>query len=123
MVIFPRIRLTAAVLYFFFISVLFCLPGSVFPNENWLSKIYFDKWVHVGFFAMLLLLWSWALMPGRKGVLWLLLSAVAYGLLVEVVQDQFVPNRALDLGDLAADIAGSLFGLWFWSRYIKNKPL
>lgn len=123
MVILPRIRLVAAVLYSLFISVLFCLPGSVLPKEDWLSKIYFDKWVHIGFFAGLLVLWLWALRPGSKGIVWLLMAAVAYGFLVEIVQDQFVPNRSLDLGDWVADIAGSGAGLWFWGRYIKNKPL
>jgi VanZ family protein len=120
MVISPRTRVAAAVLYFLFISVLFFLPGSVLPKEGWLSKIYFDKWVHVGFFAVLVVLWLWALMPDRKAALWLILAAIAYGIVVEFVQDRFVPNRSFDLGDWAADSVGSLIGLWFWSRYIKK---
>lgn len=99
---------------------MFCLPGSVLPNENWLSKIYFDKWVHIGFFAVLLLLWLWVLMPDKKGVLWLLAAAVLYGITVEFVQDRFIPNRSFDLGDWAADITGSIGGIWFWNRYIKK---
>jgi VanZ family protein len=113
-------RIATALLYFAVISFLFCLPGSAFPKNNWLSKIHFDKWVHIGFFALLLVLWLWALAPSRRGVVWLLLAAAFYGLCVEVVQDQFIPNRSLDMGDWAADVAGSFAGLLFWSRYIKK---
>jgi VanZ family protein len=120
MVISLPTRIAAAVLYFLFISVMFFLPGSVFPRESWLSKIYFDKWVHVGFFAVLLVLWLWALMPGRKTAIWLIVAAVVYGIAVEFIQDRFIPNRSFDLGDWAADSTGSLIGLWFWSRYIKK---
>jgi hypothetical protein len=54
-------RIATALLYFAVISFLFCLPGSAFPKNNWLSKVHFDKWVHIGFFALLLVLWLWAL--------------------------------------------------------------
>ena len=120
MVLTPRTRLAAAIMYFVFISVLFFLPGSVLPKEGWVSKIYFDKWVHIGFFAVLLLLWLWGLMPGKNGVVWLLVAAVLYGITVEFIQDRFIPNRSFDLGDWAADITGSFVGLWFWDRYIKK---
>ena len=109
-----------ALLYFAVISFLFCLPGSAFPKNNWLSKVHFDKWVHIGFFALLLVLWLWALTPRTKGILGLLVAALLYGLLVELVQDRFIPNREMDMGDWAADVAGSFGGLWFWSRYIKK---
>jgi VanZ family protein len=123
MVIRPRVRLTAAVLYFLFISILFCLPGSVLPQEDWLSKIYFDKWLHIGFFIVLLVLWLWALQPATKGTLWILVAAIVYGITVEFVQDWFIPNRSFDLTDWAADSIGSLIGLWLWYKYIKNRPL
>jgi VanZ family protein len=123
MVITTPARYTAAVMYFLFITVMFCLPGSVLPHEDWLSKIYFDKWVHIGFFVVLLLLWLWALMPERKGAVWLLVAAVLYGITIEVVQYYFIPNRSFDLTDWAADTIGSFIGLWFWRRYIKNRPL
>lgn len=116
----PRFRFAAAVLYFIFISVMFCLPGSVLPHENWLSKIYFDKWVHISFFAVLLLLWLWWLMPDKRGIVLLLVAAIVYGITVEFVQDRFIPNRSFDLSDWAADITGSFAGVWFWNRYIKK---
>lgn len=110
----------AACIYFIVISVLFFLPGSVLPKEDWLSKIYFDKWVHTGFFAVLVMLWLWVLMPEKKGVIWLIAAAALYGISVEIIQDRFIPNRSFDLGDWIADMTGSFLGLWLWHRYIKK---
>jgi VanZ family protein len=118
-----RVRFILALLYVTFISVMFFLPGSAFPKETWLSKIYFDKWVHIGFFLVLLLLWLWALLPSRLGTYWLLAIAAVYGISVEIVQDQFVSNRSFDLGDWVADMTGALVAVWLWGRYRKNRPL
>ena len=115
------VRLSMAISYLLLISVLFCLPGSAFPKTNWLSDIYFDKWVHIGFFAFLIIVWNWAAnSTDRNWTLVILFAAIAYGLLVEFVQDTFIPNRGFDVGDWIADIAGSLLGLWTWSRYLKK---
>ncbi|OLY94658.1 hypothetical protein BUE76_04835 [Cnuella takakiae] len=103
-----------------FISFLFCLPGSAIPKINWLSGIHFDKWVHIGLFAVLLFLWGNALgVFTRRKPLLLLLTAIAYGLLVEVVQDQLIVNRDFDLWDAAADTAGAMLGLWALARIKK----
>jgi len=120
MVIAARTRTVFAVLYFTFISVMFFLPGSVLPKEDWLSKIYFDKWVHVGFFTVLLVLWLWAKMPAKSKAWWFIVAAAVYGIAVEIIQYRFVPNRSFDMGDWAADMTGSFIGLWFWYTYIKK---
>lgn len=115
-------RLTLAVLYVAFISVLFVLPGSAFPKDDWMAKIWFDKWVHIGLFTGLGVAWSWAMDIDQPKLLRTLFFLFAfYGILVEVVQHQFVANRSFDIGDWIADMAGSLLGLWFWwHRYIKK---
>ena len=117
-----KYRYLIAIFYLLSISFLFCLPGSAIPKNDWMSKIWFDKWVHIGFFIALVLLWSWALGLYRKKTLFiLLLLAALYGLGVEIVQDQFVPNRAIDAGDWIADVVGSTLGIWLWIRtYIKK---
>jgi len=109
-----------AVIWLIFISFLFFLPGSALPKEDWLDAIYFDKWVHFGFFAVLLFLWRFYFPPSAK-YHWLLLAvAFAYGLGVELIQHYFIINRSFDIGDVAADIAGAFAGIWFWNRYIKK---
>lgn len=105
--------------------ILFFLPGSTFPNENWLSKIYFDKLVHVGLFAILIFLWRSAFNSKFSAYNFILFfSALLYGVMVEYIQRDFVPNRDFDLYDVVADITGAVIGLAVWSlTYKKNKPL
>ncbi len=115
-------RFLILLFYFFFISFLFFLPGSAFPKTNWLSKIWFDKWVHIGLFLVLAYLVCWAYKVNKKNPLLIIfIGAAVYGMAVEFIQEKFVTNRHLDLGDLAADVAGSFIGIWIWNlRYIKK---
>jgi VanZ family protein len=114
-----------AVSWILFISILFFLPGSALPHENWFSRVYIDKWVHTGFFVVLLFLWRSAFQSNAKSFsLMLFLIAVIYGLIVEFVQKWWVPNRDFDYFDLLFDALGSVLGLIAWWRvYKKNKPL
>ena len=76
-----------------------------------MARIWLDKWVHLGFFAMLVWLWARGLrIGGRKSMTVLAIAAVLYGLMVEVIQHQFVVNRSFDLFDLVADTAGIAVG-------------
>jgi len=115
-----KYRAVIVALWMVFISVLFCLPGSSLPKADWLSKIYFDKWVHIGFFIVLVLLWSWYLELERTRTYFIIiLTAVLYGFIIELVQHYLILNRSFDLGDLAADTLGALFGIFIWDRYKK----
>ncbi len=109
------------ILWTVFISVLFCLPGAALPKADWLSDIYFDKWVHIGFFTVLIFLWSWFLEAGKFSIfIATIAAAILYGLVVELVQHYFILNRSFDLGDLVADTVGALLGLFGWKRFIKK---
>ena len=117
-----NLLLPLAALIFF--TILFCLPGSAFPKEDWLSEVYFDKWVHIGIFTVLLFLWCRALQINRVVFsIVLILLAIIYGFLIEFIQDQFVTNRSWDLGDVIADFVGSICGALAWYGYKKNRPL
>lgn len=112
---------TVALTWLLIMCVLFFLPGSALPKESWLDAIHFDKIVHVGLFAVLLFLWrssfNWKI--NYYGYI-LLLMAITYGFLVEVVQLYWISNRSFDLYDVAADTAGSVLGLFIWSRVYKK---
>jgi VanZ family protein len=117
-------KLLLPILALIFFTILFCLPGSALPKEDWLSDIWFDKWVHIGIFITLLLLWCRALKLERSSTYVIaIMVAIAYGLSIEIIQDRLVTNRSFDLGDLLADFIGSMLGVWLWVRYKKNKPL
>jgi VanZ family protein len=116
-----NLRLLIAIAWLIFISSLFFLPGAAFPKADWLSDIQFDKWVHIGFFIVLVGLWSWALETANKlQYFFLVFAAILYGLCVELVQHYLVVNRSFDPGDLVADSIGALLGLFIWVRYIKK---
>ena len=110
-----------AIAWFVIISFLFMLPGSALPTDDWLHQIHFDKWVHFGFFFILLGLSCKALDTGNQNIFfWLIIGAAVYGLLVEACQHFLVKNRSFDLGDWVADTVGALAGIWFYKRYIKK---
>lgn len=102
--------------------ILFFLPGKAFPEENWMSAVYFDKWVHVGLFAVLVFLWSSAFdldLPKNSG--YLVGAVVLYGVAVEFIQRDWVANRSFDVFDILADTVGALTGLVIWLRVYRKK--
>lgn len=111
-ILYRRVILIA---YLCFITTLFSLPASAFPKRSWLDDIWFDKWIHIGFFSVLCFLASWVWTRwDKKFYLILFFVAAAYGLFIEIIQDRYIPNRSLDLGDWIADMVGSLIGIFIW---------
>ncbi|MEJ7588456.1 MAG: hypothetical protein WKI04_12920 [Ferruginibacter sp.] len=45
-----------AIAWFFLVLILICLPGKNFSSPTWLDKIHLDKWIHMGIFGLLALL-------------------------------------------------------------------
>jgi glycopeptide antibiotics resistance protein len=118
-----RSRITA-IAWWLIMCVLFILPGSAFPKQNWFSAVYFDKWIHFGLFMGLVFLWSSAFDYFSSRTKMTLLYAFIFGIVVEVVQQLFVSNRSFDVIDILTDVTGALAGvmLFRWV-YKKNKPL
>lgn len=116
---------TVAISWLIMMSILFILPGSALPKENWFDRIHMDKMVHVGLFAVLIFLWrssfDWEINSYHFVLLFL---ALLYGLLIELIQLYWVPHRSFDLYDILSDMIGSIVGLLVWlGVYKKNKPL
>jgi VanZ family protein len=80
---------------------------------------HFDKYVHFGFFAVLLFLWRIHLEPAIKYSFFLLLLGFVYGLGIEIIQHYLIANRSFDMGDVLADMAGAVVGVLAW-WYIKK---
>jgi VanZ family protein len=122
--------LLAAIGWFITSIVLLTLPGTAFPQEDWLDKVWFDKWVHIGMFALLVLLWCLAIRSLKKDIfsrkLIRVFSIIAiiflgYGIGMEFIQKNFIPYRSFDSGDIIADAVGCAAGLIFSvKRYIKK---
>ena len=104
-------------------TVLFCLPGNEFPEKSWFEKIHLDKWVHVGLFAFLVLLWSLPLLHKikiqsrlQKALIWTAVAFIIYGIVIEVIQGRFIPNRTFGVDDMVADAIGCGLGFFLAKR-------
>ena len=116
----------AAISWLIISTILLSIPGTKFPTDDWLSKIWFDKWVHIGLFSILVLLWCFYLSKTKvkklkEAFIAITILSIAYGTGMEFVQKYFVVNRSFDAGDIVADAIGCAAGLAFsWWRYIKK---
>jgi hypothetical protein len=122
------IALLLSLLWLTICTILLTIPGNNLPSEHWIGiwaeKIQLDKWVHVGLFTIMVILWSWTFSnkPTHKKntyyfyitILW-----IAYGIGMEYVQKYFVVNRSFDRLDMLADAAGAFIGYFFSKKYFK----
>lgn len=116
----PFKRYWPAIIWSAIIFLLLAIPGSDLPQESsFLDIPHFDKWIHMGIFALFVILWCRALRiwhPAKKlflNFILVALAGIAFGYAMELVQKYFIPNRDYDLWDVVADAAGSLLGLAF----------
>ena len=121
-------RLLPAIGWLFITTFLLTLPGAAIPEENWLDKIWADKWVHIILFALLVILWCRGIAKKItekklliKYFIAITILAIAYGIGMEFAQRYLISNRSFDIVDILADAAGCMTGLGFcFRRYIKK---
>jgi len=109
-----------AAIWLLLITTLLCIPGSKLPKIGWQDKIWFDKWIHIFLFMVLVILWSKAYShkkniqdSSRKIFFQIMIVGCLYGILMELVQKYFIPFRSFDLGDIIADAIGCVAGYFF----------
>ena len=107
-----------AILFFIFITVLLCLPGSEFPTGRLFSIPQLDKAIHIIFFTTLCLLFSFPIKKSVPNVakikqwFWIIsLTGISYGIAIEFIQENWIPNRSFELLDIVADSVGCLLAL------------
>jgi len=115
--------------WFFFVTVLLCLPGSDLPTVgSWFDYIQFDKWVHVGLFAILSFLFmrpvirsDWSRKEKWNHCVRIAIATSLYGIAGEVMQKYFVPGRSFDMVDWGADTLGAIVALVYCKlRFFKS---
>lgn len=115
------LKFIPGVAWFFIVLFLMCIPGSKLPEvDDWLHKIYFDKWIHIGVFGVLAILFCWPFnksgVPLHKRLKLFILISIGtslFGYGTEVIQKYWVPGRSYDLLDWAADTLGALIAFIF----------
>jgi len=88
----------------FIAYVVFVIAASLIPEAGTSIVVYQDKIAHLAaYFVMGVLAWTAVTTMKRK--LYLLLSSVVLGVVLELVQE-LVPGRSMDIADAAANAAG-----------------
>jgi len=114
--------------WFFLVLILICLPGDDLPKVgDWMSAIYFDKWVHVGLFSILAFLFmipfcnsDIPLTIKWSFIIKIAISVSIWGLTTEFIQKFFIPGRSFDLLDWAADSVGVVLAVFVCRKlYLK----
>jgi len=113
--------------WFFISATLLLMPSSDLPKTNdWLDKIYFDKWVHAGFFLLLCLFFMLPLLHKKniaKYRIWLWagisLCGSVWGYGVELLQKYYIPSRSYELADWAADTVGCIVAFFLCIYYLQ----
>jgi hypothetical protein len=125
---FPKPSFIPAIIWFLVSTFLLTIPGSKLPSEDWLDRIWFDKWVHIAMFAIMVFLWCLAAQRIKKDQqgqkrLFVVFCLIwfGYGIGMEFVQKYLVAFRSFDIGDIIADGVGCLAGLFFSIRTFIKK--
>lgn len=114
--------------WFFLVLILICLPGDDLPKVgDWMSAIYFDKWVHVGLFSILAFLFMIPFCTSDMTrinkwsfIIKIAISISIWGLTTEFIQKFFIPGRSFDLLDWAADSVGVVLAVFICRKlYLK----
>lgn len=111
--------------WFFVVLIVICIPGKNLPSANWLSSIYFDKWIHAGMFAVLTYMFCWPFFiseisyKSRKNIfIKIALAIIVWGLTTEFIQKFFISGRNFSLFDWLADSLGVLLAFWYCKKNI-----
>ena len=96
------------------VQVLLCLPGSTIDGIPGPDIPNADKYVHIILFGVLGVLWSYYVWTKKKRegnmARWfriVFLAVTANGILLEIIQYCFIPDRSYDWWDILADMAGA----------------
>lgn len=122
-----KFLLPIALVYTLLITIAFLSPSSGMPRVFFkIPYLPFDKIVHFVLHAILSLVWLSFLRKllnyklKSKNILFILLTCIAYGIIIEVLQEKVVYSRQADWQDIIANIIGTLGGMSLFFKY-KNR--
>ena len=121
-------KLIPALLWALFILGLCALPGTAIPELSFLDWLKPDKIVHLVLFGVQSYLLIKAFLAQtanpflktRARLVSVTLSCI-YGVVVELIQEYFIPTRRGDVFDSLADGLGAFMGLWFFNYWNKRR--
>ena len=109
-----------AILWTCFVTTLSLITIS---SENGKSIVFDfnDKYVHFAFYLVFVIVWFWSLIKTKfaknaKNIA--LISAILYGIIMEICQGVFTTTRTPDVYDVVANTLGAFTGITI-IKYIK----
>lgn len=105
----------------FVIFILCAIPGKNLPHYTWADLLSVDKLVHFTMFFVLVLLFKRGFAKMGSSVsttqnTLLLLSAMAYGGSLELMQSYFYVDRSGSWFDFLANSIGAMAGVYFFKK-------
>ena len=123
------LKFIPAIIWFGVVLILIWIPGHDLPHSEFLFKIDFDKFVHVGIFGLLAVLFCWPVyktgLSVRKKILYFLVIAIltsGFGYCTELIQKYWAEGRSYDLMDWLADTGGAIGAFIFCSKFFTKQP-
>lgn len=118
-------RLILAIVWVIIIAVLHAIPGSDIPKIDFADFFQLDKLIHAAIFSIGIYLFAIAIVEQQKKhfLSYLTVSFIAYGLLLEVLQDLIFIQRSTDLLDWLADTIGVLIGVLIFKKFPFDAPM
>ena len=110
------------------VVLMHCLPGADLNADDWLAQWHMDKLLHLIAFGMWGLTWAIALAKQRRlqrawhlefGVL---VAAVIFGMVLEVIQGAWMSGRTFDWMDVVADVVGAMSSLGVFFVIFGQRP-
>ena len=119
-----KYSLLAAIVWTLIIFILCCTPGKYLPTAHWLELLSFDKFVHLGIFFVLIILWFLAIYQANKlttSITFItVMLGITYGGVLEIMQATVFSNRSGDWFDFIANTIGCIIGWWLFSKNKKR---
>ncbi|MBL6663076.1 MAG: VanZ family protein [Flavobacteriales bacterium] len=112
-------RYTIAIVWVVVIAILHAIPGSDFPEVSFSDFFQLDKLIHAFIFMLGVYLFAIALNEQQKSqfLRYIVISFIAYGLLLEVLQGLVFVERSADILDWLADTIGVFLGVWIFKKF------
>ena len=112
-------RFTIAIVWVVVIAILHAIPGSDFPKFSFSYFFQLDKLIHAVIFMIGVYLFAVALKEQQKikFLRYIVISFIAYGLLLEVLQGLVFIERSADILDWLADTIGVFLGVWIFKKF------
>jgi VanZ family protein len=121
----PIKKFIPGIAWFFVVLTLISIPGEDLPKvDNWLIKIDYDKFIHVGIFAVLAFLFMYPIVKSSLPIkekwhycIKITIATIIWGITTELLQKYFIPGRSFSLADWLADSIGGVAALIFCKKY------